>query len=83
MKLIDFYAPWCGQCKTLTKNLETLKQLVDIDIETINVEELEDLVDKYEIKNLPTLILVDDKNNVIKRHTGVMSPSELEKFIKG
>ena len=80
MKLIDFYADWCGPFKVLSKKLEDFKKNHPyIEIEKVNVEDNEELVDKYKIKNLPTLILID-KDEVIKRCTGLI---DLEEFVYG
>ena len=40
----------------------------------------EDIVSKYEIRTVPTLILVDDEGNVVKRHNGLLGVQELKEF---
>lgn len=80
MKLIHFTAEWCGPCKKLkplideyiktNSNIEYVKVDIDTDPTTAN---------KYDVLAIPTLILVNSEN-VINRHTGVMTKTELDKF---
>ena len=35
---------------------------------------------KYEVRTVPTLILVDDEGNVVKRHSGLLGVQELKEF---
>ena len=39
-----------------------------------------DVIAKYEIRTVPTLILVDDEGNVVKRHSGLLGVQELKEF---
>lgn len=64
MKVLKFYSRTCGPCKTLESNL----QLAGIPHES------------YEIRAVPTPILVDDEGKVVKRHTGLLGIEDLKKF---
>ena len=77
-KIIKLYADWCGPCKVLESNL----QLANIPHESINIqsEEGSDIVDKYEVRTVPTLILMDDEGNVLKKHSGLLNVQELKEF---
>ena len=79
MKLLKIYSDTCGPCKVLEKNL----QLANIEHESFNIasEQGEEIVDKYDIRAVPTLILLNDNNEVIKKHTGVMNIEDLRNFI--
>ena len=81
MKILKFYAEWCGPCKVLSKNIEeSKKQHPEIEIVSINVEEDESLSEKYGIRNVPVLIkLVDDAE--VSRNAGLLTVQGLEKFI--
>lgn len=78
MKLFKFYIEHCPQCKILSRNL---KGLVNVDIEEVDCEENEDLATKYQVSTLPTLVLVNDEGEVIRKMTGVMSTDVLQSII--
>ena len=81
--LVDFYAEWCGPCKTMKPILEELKQKVgeEISILKVDVDKSPSAAQTYKIQGVPTLILF--KNGEIKwRKSGVVSLSELQQVIK-
>lgn len=63
MRLLKFWAEWCKPCKQQT---EILKDFKDFPVESINVEEENnsEIVDKYGVRGLTTLIILDDNNEV-------------------
>lgn len=80
MKILKFYSKTCGPCKTIDENLKKANiEYVAIDVEDDNNEEL---VDKYSIRGIPTLIKLDDKDEVIAKHTGYMSIEQLINWCK-
>lgn len=56
--IIDFYASWCGPCKTIAPILEDLAKEYDgqIYIYKINTEEEQDLAGAFGIRSIPTLL---------------------------
>lgn len=79
MKLLKFYTTYCGQCKQQTK---LLKDFTEIEIESIDCDQSEELVDKYDIKGLPTLVLIDDNEKVLNKFIGITKPEIIKEFIK-
>lgn len=77
MKILKFYSDTCGPCKVLSKNLKE----AGIEVEEINIENNDNLVDKYNIRNIPTLIKLDDNNTVIDRFTGILSVNDLKEWV--
>ena len=56
--IIDFYASWCGPCKTIAPILEDLAKEYDgqIYIYKINTEEEQELASAFGIRSIPTLL---------------------------
>ena len=79
--LVDFYADWCGPCKSLAPVLENYSNNNDIKIVKINVDEQQDLAMKYGVMSIPNLILFDNKNKV-KENVGFLTDDELKDFIE-
>lgn len=78
MRLIKLYSNSCGPCKVLENNLKQ----ANIEHESVLVtsDEGEELVEKYNVRNIPTLLLLDDNDNLIKKFTGILTPDKLKEF---
>lgn len=81
MKLLQFKASWCNPCKQQTKEFE--ENPVDVELVPIDIDEDEDgLTSYYNIRSIPTMILVEGKDE-IKRWTGITKSSTINEFING
>lgn len=79
VKLYKFYADWCGPCKQQTKLFEETP--IDVEIVPINVDEDEQKAIDFGVRGLPTMILVDEEDNMITSWRKLTMPSEINKFI--
>ncbi|ACV46449.1 MULTISPECIES: thioredoxin family protein [Halomicrobium] len=76
--LKDFYADWCGPCKTQDPILEELEaDWGDVSFEKINVDEEQDVANEYQVRSLPTLIVEND-DGIVERFVGVTQREDLE-----
>ena len=58
--IIDFYADWCGPCKTVAPVLEELSKDFDgkIDVFKVNTEEEQELASAFGIRSIPSFLFV-------------------------
>lgn len=58
---IKFWATWCGPCKVLNPTIERLdKEFENIKFLSVDIDQVPSLAQKYKIKSLPTLLLIED-----------------------
>ncbi len=81
--LIDFFATWCGPCKTLGPILDQVKDDMgdDVKIIKIDVDKNQPLAAKYQVRGVPTMILYKEGKQVW-RQSGVVQKSDIIKTIK-
>ncbi|PSQ16364.1 thioredoxin [Halobacteriales archaeon QS_8_69_26] len=79
VKLMDFYADWCGPCKTQDPILEDVKEDWGDRFEfvKVNVDEEQDVANEYQVRSLPTLIVEND-DGVVERFVGVTQRDDIE-----
>ena len=78
-KIYKVGADWCGPCRLLKQELKDFNLVPIIEI---NADEDEIFCEKYNIKNIPVLLLCDENDNVAYKHVGFISKKELiEKII--
>ncbi|WP_349421194.1 thioredoxin [Staphylococcus felis] len=68
VKLVDFWATWCGPCKMIAPVLEDLAADFDgkADVLKLDVDQNQATAAKYEVMSIPTLIVFKDGESVDK-----------------
>ena len=80
--LMDCWAPWCNPCRMLAPILEELasKYAGGVKIAKLNVDENPLTASKYNVQNVPTMLLFKS-GQVVNRLVGVMTKEEIERHI--
>lgn len=79
--LVDFYAEWCGPCKMLTPLLEEINnEDENVKIIKINVDNSKFLTNYFDVKSIPTLVLLKD-GQFIHRLTGFKPKNIIQDLI--
>ena len=66
--LVDFWAAWCGPCRTMNPVLESLAR--DYKVCKVNVESNQELANHYGISSIPALLIFKD-GKIVAQHVGV------------
>ncbi len=68
MKIKKFSATWCAPCKMLSKMLTGVN---NVEIESIDIDDNFELATQYGVRGVPTMVMIDEQNNEIKRMVGL------------
>ena len=75
--LVDFCAEWCIPCKQLGPVLEDFAQAQpEVRMVKVNIDENSDLVARYEVKSIPSLLVIRG-GQVTSRSIGVITKEKL------
>ena len=77
---MKFYSPCCGQCKVVA--MEFNKNPIDVPVEDVNIIENPEVADKYNVKSLPTILLLNDKEEVLETWHGIVKLEVINSKIK-
>ena len=80
--LVDFYADWCGPCRMLSPIIESVADSLSgqINVVKVDVDKSPNLARRFNVKGIPTLLVVKD-GNVVNRKTGMGTREQLLEFV--
>ena len=82
VSLKDFYADWCGPCKTQDPILEeVLEDYPEVSFEKVNVDEEQDVANEYQVRSLPTVVVEND-DGIVQRFVGVTQRDDIEEALQ-
>ena len=80
-KLLYFSAEWCGPCKTLGPIVDSLSGQINYD--KIDVDDNHEMSAQYGVRNIPTLILLDETRETKGRLVGLQTKDQILNFYNG
>jgi putative thioredoxin len=80
--VVDFWAAWCGPCRTLGPMLEQAVADRDgaVELAKVDVDRNQGLAQTYRVQGIPTVLGVRD-GRVVAQFTGAVSPQQLDDFL--
>jgi len=81
--LVDFWATWCGPCKTLGPILEKLAADYHgaFELAKVDVDKEQELAAAFQIRSVPTVMLVKD-GQLLDGFPGALPEGQLREFLK-
>lgn len=79
-KILKFYNPTCGPCKAVSRNLDALE---GVEIQGIDIadEANKPLYEKWGVKSIPTILVIDENENLIREFHGVISAEQVKEVL--
>lgn len=81
-KFLYFSAEWCGPCKMYGPIIEKFSKEENIKVTKIDVDKEHELALKYGIRSIPTTLIVNDEDIVLKKFIGIQTVGQLAKAAK-
>lgn len=81
--LIVFSANWCGPCKRMKPEFLAVEEIVDskkLIFAIVDVDVSSDIAIKYNVSNLPTLVLINNRD-IVASHKGTMTRTKILELI--
>src|SRR5258706_3999745 len=79
--LVDWWAPWCGPCKSFAPNFEAVAEAnPDVTFAKVNTDEEQELAGAFQIRSIPTLMEFRDKV-LLFAPAGALPRSALEELL--
>ena len=82
MKVIKFYADWCGPCKTYAPVFEKAAKELGFEYENINVDkDTTGLAAKHNIRSIPATVFIHEDGTTVKE-VGILTEDKIKQLIK-
>jgi len=81
--LVEFWAPWCGPCRTLSPVLERLSLALqgEVSMVKVNADHAPKLSQRYGVRSIP-MVLLFRAGRVVDQFTGAKPEAQIRSFIQ-
>lgn len=79
--VIDFWAEWCGPCKTFSKVMSVVaKEYPDVVFASVDIEKEKELSEEFAVRSVPFVMIIKDRT-VIYADSGALSAATLRELL--
>ncbi len=81
--VVDFWAPWCGPCKSMAPAFEQASAELspEVRLAKLNTEDEQSIAGQLNIRSIPTMVLFKNGREV-SRQSGALSVAEIKSWVK-
>lgn len=82
--VVDFWAPWCGPCRTMAPEFERATGQLEPGVRTarVNTEQAQAVAGRHAIRSIPTMIVYRDGRE-LARHSGAIPAADIVRWVNG
>jgi len=79
---VKFWSTWCQPCKAFAPKVASLdEEFNDVDFISIDIDQVPSLAQKYKVRSLPTLLIIENGNEV-NRIEGLQLIAPMRKILR-
>jgi thioredoxin-like negative regulator of GroEL len=78
MKILKFYAPWCGPCK---QQGEFLSKVTGVEVQDVNIEEDDILQEVHRVRSVPMMVLLDDDGETLREFRTLTKTEDIQEVV--
>jgi len=81
IKILKFYADWCGPCVRLDPIIENGAKIHGIEVQSLDIDANPEMVAKYKVRGIPTTVFLKDDVPVMAK-LGLFTSEQFEEFVE-
>lgn len=81
--LVEFYTAGCSRCQAMEPVLSGVARTSDVVVAAMNPRDDPRLIEEYDVRSVPKLLLFEDGDLVRTREAGFLGVDEVRSFLDG